>query len=61
MTKTDRATIAAYVGNRGGEKFRISRDGELHIKGDMPNSIEYGWYFAGWAEDILADIKAGHR
>jgi len=61
MTKIERTTIANYVSKVGGEKFRITRDGDVHIKGQMPNSIEYGWYLAGSAKIILEDIAEGHR
>lgn len=60
MTKIDRATIAAYVEAKGADRFRITRSGQLHIKGQMPNSIKSGWYFAGYAAEKLSDIKAGH-
>lgn len=61
ITKADRAILTQYAARRDGEKFRVTRDGELHIKGQMPNSVEHGWWFAGFAADVVADIKAGLR
>jgi hypothetical protein len=58
MTKNDRAKIARYAAERGGEKIQVTRDGMVHIKGPMPNSIESGWWFAGWADAILAEIPS---
>lgn len=28
----------------GARKYRISADGNVHVFGKMPNSIETGWY-----------------
>jgi len=56
MTKIDRAKIAAYSARNSGEKFRISREGDVHILGQMPNSVVRGWWFAGYASDILTQL-----
>lgn len=53
MKRKDRALIAAYF---DGDKFRITRNGEVHAFGVMPNSNRTGWYLAGFAEHILDRI-----
>ena len=46
MTKSD---IRAALRNAFGVgKCRITRDGEIHVYGQMPNSIVTGWYLYGW-------------
>lgn len=29
-------------------KYRITKDGEIHLHGRMPHSIETGWYLYGY-------------
>ena len=53
MTKTNRAAIIAYV---DAERIRITRNGEVHAYGRMPNSIVTGWYLAGFTDHILDAI-----
>lgn len=31
----------------GAGKYRITKDGEVHAYGKLPNSIETGWYLVG--------------
>ena len=57
MTKIERAKIATYAARNNGEKFRITRNGEIHILGQMPSSIVHGWWFAGFAADVLATLQ----
>lgn len=47
--------VETYVISRGGEDYRINRKGELHIFGQMPNSIVRGWWFAGFVGDVLVE------
>ena len=54
MTKKDRAAIIASV---DAERVRITRNGEVHAFGRMPNSIVTGWYFVGFVEHIIDRIK----
>ena len=49
MTKT--AIRAALRNAFGAGKYRITRDGEIHVYGQMPNSIVTGWYLYGWMGD----------
>jgi hypothetical protein len=54
MTKTNRAAILAFT---DGERVRITRNGEVHAYGVLPNTNHTGWYLAGFADHIL-DIIA---
>lgn len=57
ISKSQRAAILAYLSDAfGAERIRINRLGEVHAYGRMPNSIVTGWYFASFAETILARI-----
>ena len=53
MTKTNRAAILAFT---DGERVRITRNGEVHAYGVLPNTNQTGWYFAGFADNILGEI-----
>lgn len=46
ISKTDRATIKAYAASMGGTRYRITRDGEVHVYGVAPNSIVTCWWLA---------------
>ena len=43
-----RAQAKAEAAERG-VKYRITKDGEVHFYGVMPNTNIAGWYFFGWA------------
>ena len=30
------------------DKYRVTKNGEIHLHGPMPNSIETGWYLYGY-------------
>ena len=53
MTKINRAAILAFT---DGERVRITRNGEVHIYGVLPNTNRTGWYFEGFADHILDAI-----
>ena len=53
MIKATRTIVASFVADKSGEKFRIARNGEVHIYGVMPNTNQTAWYFAGFAENII--------
>lgn len=53
MTLKDRAAIRAFT---PGERIRITRNGEVHAYGVLPNTNQTGWYFAGWSDHILDRI-----
>lgn len=40
--------------------YRITQSGEVHYWGQMPNSINRGWYFVSYsAESYARDIQLG--
>lgn len=51
--------IRAYVLENGAERVRITRNGEVHAFGRMPDSIVTGWHFVGHKENV-ADEVARH-
>jgi len=53
MTTANRAAIIAYV---DAERVRITRNGEVHAYGRIPNTAVTGWYFAGFTDHILDAI-----
>jgi hypothetical protein len=53
MNKANRAAILAFV---DAERTRITRNGEVHAYGVIPNTNQTGWYFAGFADDVLDQI-----
>ena len=57
MTRIERAKIITWTWRLGAEKTRITRNGEIHCLGQMPNSIVRGCYFAGFAPDVLDQIE----
>ena len=58
ITKANRAILADYALNRmSGQRYRIARNGEVHIFGRMPNSIVTGWWFADFADNILDKMQ----
>ena len=42
-----RALIHAY----GPRHYRITREGEIHVYGQMPNTSAIGWYLYGYIDD----------
>ena len=41
----------------GAGKYRITRGGEIHVYGRMPNSIKTGWYLYGWVGDAQTTAR----
>ena len=44
-----RAALRAKFGAR---QYRITRRGEVHAYGVLPNAAVIGWYFFGYIEDM---------
>ncbi len=44
----------------GARHYRITQAGEIHVYGQMPNSIVTGWYLYGWVgdADTIARIES---
>jgi hypothetical protein len=47
-TPTIRSALRQAFGDR---QYRITASGEIHVKGEMPNSETIGWYLYGFAWD----------
>lgn len=45
------AIRAALRNAFGARQYRITATGEIHVYGQMPNSIVTGWYLYGWVGD----------
>lgn len=43
----------------GPRRYRITRTGEIHAYGVMPNSIVTGWWLYGWLGDTTTMIRLG--
>lgn len=48
MQTFTRAQAKAAAADRG-VKYRMTKGGEVHFYGEMPNTNIIGWYLAGWA------------
>ena len=49
-----RKILRAEYGDR---HYRITKDGEIHICGTMPNSNQIGWYLFGYVNNRDTDRK----
>jgi len=53
VTKQQEQKIREYLAKRfGARKYRITVDGKVEVHGDMPNSIEIGWWFFGYVDSV---------
>ena len=41
----------------GSRKYRITRDGEIHVYGTMPNTNQTGWYLFGHLGDAVTEAR----
>lgn len=55
ITKTTAEVRAACREIYGEKNVRIKKNGEVHVKGRMPNSTSYGWYLLGFMGDAAFD------
>jgi hypothetical protein len=45
----------AYIANRNSvERVKVTKDGEVHAYGTMPNTNKIGWYLAGYVNELAA-------
>lgn len=59
MQAKDKTVVRAYILAREGvQKVRIRADEGVEAYGPMPSTSQVGWYFAGWAGDLLAMQQA---
>lgn len=58
MTKQQiRTIIRTDAEARGCGRYKINASGEAHYYGTMPNTNTVGWYFAGYADELAAQIN----
>lgn len=43
----------------GARQYRITRDGEIHVYGTMPNTNQTGWYLFGRVGDAETESRLG--
>jgi hypothetical protein len=41
----------------GAGKYRLTKDGDVHADGTMPNSIETGWYLLGSRRSVETNYQ----
>ena len=51
-----RQTLRAEFGAR---QYRITRDGEIHVHGTMPNTNQVGWYLYGSIDNTETLARLG--
>ena len=39
----------------GARKYKITAEGDVHVHGKMPNSIETGWYLKGSKQAVMRE------
>lgn len=50
---------AALINQFGARKYRITKAGEIHVWGVMPNASGLGWYLYGWMGDKATLCRLG--
>jgi len=48
---------AALIVKFGARMYRITRDGEIHVHGVMPNTQIVGWYLYGYVGDAETEAR----
>jgi len=48
ITKTDAEVRSAVKSIFGAINARVTRNGEVHVRGTMPNTNQVGWYLLGF-------------
>lgn len=56
-TKTDAEVRKAVKTIFGAKNARVTRNGEVHVNGRMPNTNQYGWYLLGFTGQPELDAK----
>jgi len=56
---SDRMAVRLYALElHGATQVALMADGSVNVFGRLPNTNETGWYFGGWAEDLLKAARA---
>jgi hypothetical protein len=56
-TKTDVEIRKAAKQIFGASNAKVTKNGEVHIKGVMPNANQTGWYLLGFTGQVELDSK----
>lgn len=56
-TKSDAAVRAAAKKVFGAKNAKVTKAGEVHVRGMMPNTSQYGWYLLGFTGTVELDEK----
>jgi hypothetical protein len=57
QTKTDSEILAAAKEIYGAKNAKVTRNGEVHVRGVMPNTDQVGWYLLGFTGQVELDEK----
>lgn len=55
--KTDAEVRKAVKAIFGAKNARVTRNGEVHVKGRMPNTNQVGWYLLGFTGQYDLDAR----
>ena len=55
--KTDQQIRMKVKSIFGGKNAIVKRNGEIHVRGVMPNSCVYGWYLYGFTNDLYTEDR----
>jgi hypothetical protein len=56
-TKTDSEIRAAVKEIYGSNNAKVTRNGEVHVRGVMPNTNQTGWFLLGYTGQIELEEK----
>ena len=59
-TKSDAQIRAAVKTIFGAVNARVTRNGEIHVRGTMPNTNTVGWYLLGFTGSREIDDRIWH-
>ncbi|HSW53270.1 MAG TPA: hypothetical protein VLG93_08560 [Sulfuricaulis sp.] len=60
QTKTDSEVRAAAKKIYGAKNAKVTRNGEVHVRGVMPNTSKTGWYLLGFTGQVELEEKLFH-
>ena len=60
QTKTDAEIRAAVKEIYGSKNAKVTRNGEVHVRGVMPNTNQVGWYLLGFTGQTELEEKLFH-
>ena len=57
QTKSEKEIREAVKEIFGAKNAKVKRNGEVHVRGIMPNTNQYGWYLLGFTGTVELDNK----